>query len=259
VTCIPYVACGICVACRSGRPNCCVSLQVFGVHTDGGMCTFLSVPSSALVHGNGLSYDELALAEPLAVSAHGVRRAAIRPDEFVLVVGAGPIGLGAMEFARLAGGRVIAMDINNNRLRFCEQHVHVHYIINPARGNALLRLNEITGGEMPTVIIDATGSQQAINGSLQYLAHGGRFILIGLQKEAIIFSHPEFHKRETTLMSSRNALREDFMQVIHALKTGLITADAWITHRTDFTSLKDEFPKWLNPGEGVIKAMATLD
>src|SRR5580658_8193809 len=119
VTIIPYFSCGVCIACRNGKPNCCTILQVCGVHVDGGMVEYLAVPSSALVKGNGLDYDELALVEPLAIGAHAISRAALQPDEFVLVIGAGPIGLGVVESARLAGGQVIVMDVNDNRLRFC--------------------------------------------------------------------------------------------------------------------------------------------
>jgi threonine dehydrogenase-like Zn-dependent dehydrogenase len=107
VTFIPYFNCGGCIACRRGKPNCCVNMQVCGVHVDGGMVEYLSVPSSSLLHGEGLSFDELALVEPLAIGAHGVRRAAVEAGEFVLVIGAGPIGLATMEFARIAGGRVL--------------------------------------------------------------------------------------------------------------------------------------------------------
>ena len=112
---------------------------------------------------------------------------------------------------------------------------------------------------MPTVVIDATGNQKAINDALQYLAHGGRFILIGLQKEAISFSHPEFHKRESTLMSSRNATREDFMHVINSIKNGLIDPEIFITHRVKFEGFKEVFETWMNPATGVIKAVIEFD
>jgi threonine dehydrogenase-like Zn-dependent dehydrogenase len=110
VSFIPYFNCGKCVACRNGKPNCCTNINVCGVHVDGGMAEYLAVPSYSLLHGEGLSFDELALVEPLAIGAHGVRRAGVNDGEFVLVIGAGPIGLGTMEFARIAGGKVIALD-----------------------------------------------------------------------------------------------------------------------------------------------------
>ena len=217
VTFIPYFNCGTCIACRNGLTNCCTQIKVCGVHIDGGMAEYLSVPSYALVKSEGLGYDELAFVEPLAIGAHGVRRANLQKDEFVLVIGAGPIGLGTMEFAKIAGAKVIALDINEQRLRFCNDKLKVAFTINGSTEDVLARLKEITNGDMPTVVMDATGSLKAIENGLQYLSHGGRFVLIGLQKEAFSFSHPEFHKRETTLMSSRNATRADFEQVIDSM------------------------------------------
>ncbi len=121
VTIIPYFYCGKCIACRNGKPNCCVDLRVFGVHIDGGMTEYVSVPSYSLVGSQGLNKDSLALIEPLAIGTHAVKRAAIQPGENVLVIGAGPIGLGTMEMVRIAGGNVIALDINESRLAFCRE------------------------------------------------------------------------------------------------------------------------------------------
>ncbi|OKS85861.1 zinc-binding alcohol dehydrogenase family protein [Mucilaginibacter polytrichastri] len=259
VTFIPYFNCGHCIACRSGKPNCCTSIKVCGVHVDGGMVEYLAVPSYALVHGEGLSYDELALVEPLAIGAHGVRRAAVQPGEFVLVIGAGPIGLGTMEFARIAGGEVIAMDMNEGRLAFCKDKLKVNHIINVTTDDVMARLSEITNGDMPTVVIDCTGSLRAINNGFQYMAHGARYVLVGLQKGEISFIHPEFHKREATLMSSRNATRADFEHVIASMKKGLVDPTNYITHRVQFDDVKAEFESWLNPANGVIKAMVEFN
>ena len=259
VTFIPYFNCGECIACRMNKPNCCVKMQVCGVHVDGGMREYLSVPSRTLLHGEGLSYDELALVEPLAIGAHGVRRADIQPGEFVLVIGAGPIGLGTMEFAKIAGAKVIALDINEDRLAFCKEKLGVDFAVNALSPNVTQQLNEITEGDMPTVVIDATGSQKAINNAINYMAHGARFVLIGLQKGDLIFNHPEFHKRESTLMSSRNATIQDFEHVIQSMKAGLVNPTNYITHRVAFENVKDEFETWLDPKNGVIKAMVELD
>lgn len=258
VTFIPYFNCGVCIACRNGKPNCCVNIQVCGVHIDGGMASYLSVPSSALIHGDGLSFDELALIEPLAIGAHGVRRAGVQPGEFLLVIGAGPIGLGTMDFARIAGAKVIALDINEQRLQFCKSKLNIPYTVNAKTDDVTERLMEITNGDMPAVVIDATGSLKAINDSFQYMAHGARYVLIGLQKGDISFSHPAFHKREGTLMSSRNATRADFEKVIHAMKSKQIDPLTYITHRVNFDEVMDEFSSWLKPETGVIKAMVSL-
>lgn len=258
VTFIPYFNCGTCIACRSGKPNCCANIKVFGVHIDGGMAEYVSVPSYSLIHGEGLSTDELALVEPLAIGAHGVRRAGVQPGEFVLVVGAGPIGLGIMEFARIAGAQVIAMDINANRLDFCKNKLKVHHTINPLTQNVDDELKRITNNDYPTVVIDATGNLKAITNAFQYMAHGARYVLVGLQKGEISISHPEFHKREATLMSSRNATRADFEHVISSMKKGLVDPTNYITHRVDFDQVKTDFASWLDPANGVIKAMVSL-
>lgn len=258
VTFIPYFNCGKCIACRNGKANCCTQMEVCGVHVDGGMVEYLSVPSSSLLHGEGLSFDELALVEPFAIGAHGIRRATVEPGEFVLVIGAGPIGLGTMEFARIAGAKVIALDMNEQRLRFCEDKLKVSHAVNALAPDVTEQLKEITDGEMPTVVIDATGSLKAINNAFQYMAHGARYILIGLQKGDVSFSHPEFHKREGALLGSRNATRQDFEHVIASMKNGDIRPITYVTHRVVFENVAKEFESWLNPVNGVIKAMVEM-
>ncbi len=258
VTFIPYFSCGHCIACRRGKFNCCVSVQVCGVHVDGGMAEYVSVPSSSLLHGHGLSWEQLALVEPLAIGAHGVRRAEIKPDEFVLVMGAGPIGLATILFAQLAGAKVIVLDVNDQRLTFCKDTLQVSYTINASREDSDELVRTITGGDMATVVIDATGNLPAIHSGFRFMAHGSRYVLIGLQRGELYFSHPEFHKREGTLMSSRNATREDFDHVISAMKNKRIDPLPFITHRVRFDDAAVQFESWLKPATGVIKAMIEL-
>ena len=259
VTFSPYFYCGKCIACRNGLTNCCVDLKVFGVHIDGGMCEFISVPVQYLIKGNEMSFDELALVEPLAIGAHGIRRAGVKRGEYVLVIGAGPIGLGVMEFARIAGAQVIAMDVNDQRLKFCNERLSIPYTINPAKDDVMAQLKTITNNDMPTVVIDATGNLKAINNAFQYMAHGARYVLVGLQRNEIVISHPEFHKREATLMSSRNATKEDFDHVLKCMKSKLLDPSTFITHRVQFDDVKANFESWLNPLNGVIKAMVEID
>ncbi len=258
VTFLPYFNCGKCIACRLGLTNCCAHLKVFGVHIDGGMMEYVSVPADKILHGEELSYDALALVEPLAIGAHAIGRAAIKKHEFAVIVGAGPIGLAIMEFARIAGGKIIAIDVNDRRLHFCKDKLKTEHTINAVTENAVERVREITHGDMALVVIDATGNLAAINNGINYVAHGGKYILVGLQKQDFSFSHPEFHKREATLMSSRNATRLDFEQVITAIKNGLIEPKKYITHSVAFNEVKESFVNWLNPANGVIKAMVSM-
>ena len=255
VTIIPYFNCGHCIACKMGKPNCCVEISVFGVHIDGGMCEYILVPNEALIHGKGLCADELALIEPLAIGAHAVRRANVQPNENVLIIGAGPIGIGIIEFANIAGANVIVLDINEFRLDFCKKQFSTATIINSVKENAMERIKELTKSDMPTVVFDATGNLSAINQGINYLAHGGRYVLVGLQKETISISHPEFHKREATLMSSRNATKSDFEQVILSIKDGRVHLLNYITNRIPFDDVASVFSTLLDPSSNVIKAM----
>ena len=163
-----------------------------------------------------------------------------------------------MEFARIAGGKVIVLDINNNRLKFCKERLKVAHTINAMDADVSEQLMKITNGDMPGVVIDATGNLEAINNAFQYMAHGAKYVLIGLQKGEICFSHPEFHKREATLMSSRNATQEDFAHVISCMKRKEVDPTTYITHRVLFEQVKEEFEGWLNPSNGVIKVMVEM-
>jgi 2-desacetyl-2-hydroxyethyl bacteriochlorophyllide A dehydrogenase len=258
VSIIPYFSCGTCFACSQGKTNCCSTLNVFGVHSDGGMAEFILIPIQALFKSISLDLDSLALLEPLAIGAHGIKRAQIEPNEFVLIVGAGPIGLGAAAMATLAGAQVIIQDVNQNRLDFAMENLKISYCINPQKEDAFLALKEITHGNMPRVVIDATGNKKAMEHSFQYISHGGTYVLIGLQLAEISFSHPEFHKREATLMSSRNATREDFQWVADSIEQKLIDPNLFISHRINFEDLASQFPDLINPSMGVIKAMVSF-
>lgn len=258
VTIIPYFHCGTCVACKMGKTNCCVEMSVFGVHRDGGMCEYILVPNEALIHSEGLSVQDLALVEPLAIGAHAVCRANINKNEFVLVIGAGPIGLGVIEFANIAGARTIVMETNEFRLNFSKEKTKAMAFVNPLLENPIDRLMDITNGEMPTLVFDATGNLGAINQGFRYIAHGGRYVLVGLQKEAITISHPEFHKREATLMSSRNATKSDFEKVIASIKQGNVNPSNFITHTIPFDKLASEFADLLIPSSQVIKAVVSF-
>ena len=258
ITILPYFNCGKCQSCLKGKTNCCTSLNVYGVHIDGGMREFVSVPVRFLVKSQGLSLESLALVEPLAIGAHSIIRAGIKPGETALVVGIGPIGLGIAEFAKIAGAKVILLDVNDFRLEFARKNSSADLVLNAKDKDVVTLIRERTYGNMPDVVLDATGSLNAINNNFTFMSHGGKYILVGLQKENISFSHPEFHKREGTLMSSRNATAKDFDFVISCIKNGSITPEKFITHQVMFGDVKSEFSSWLKPETGVIKAMISL-
>ncbi len=255
VTVMPYLECGDCIACRNGKTNCCTSLQVIGVHVDGGMQEFITLPVDHLLKAPGVSYDELALVECMAIGAHAVRRAGVAAGEDVLVVGAGPIGFGIMQFARIAGARVITLDLDDRRLEFARSHARADATVNGGNENILRLIADLTGGNGAAVVFDATGSPQSMMQAFDYVAHGGRYVLVSIVDAQISFYDPNFHKRETTLMSSRNATREDFLWVLQCLGDKRLDLTPLITHRCDFDHLVEEFSGWTSPDSGLIKGI----
>lgn len=257
VSIVPYLQCGTCIACRNGKSNCCTDMRVMGVHTDGGMREVITVPLDHLIKINGITLDQGAILEPLSIGAHAVRRSGLAKDELALVIGGGPIGLGVMAFAKQRGAKVIAMDVNEERLNFCREWAKVDYTVN-VKNNPLEDLLEISGGDLPTVVFDVTGNAKSMTDAFRYVSHGGRLVYVGLVKTDITFSDPDFHKKELTLMGSRNANLEDFDIVLEAVRSGAIDTACYITHRTSFDQMIDEFAVWLNPASGVIKAIVEL-
>jgi 2-desacetyl-2-hydroxyethyl bacteriochlorophyllide A dehydrogenase len=257
VAVLPYIACSECIACRKERPNCCTDISVLGVHEDGGMCEYMALPADYLVKASGLSWDQLALVECMAIGAHAVNRAKPAPGEWALVIGAGPIGLGVMAFARLAGAKVIAMDLDQKRLDFCAEHFGVEHTINVEQ-NPAAALEELTGGEFAPYVYDATGNQASMEKAIEYLSHAGHLVYIGHYPGDFNITDSEFHKRETTLMGSRNATKADFAQVVAAMLSGDIDVNPLITHRAELSEMPGLIEKWLSPDSGLIKGVIEI-
>jgi 2-desacetyl-2-hydroxyethyl bacteriochlorophyllide A dehydrogenase len=257
VTVLPYVACGHCVACRRGKSNCCQSMNVIGVHSDGGLADWLVVPEDNLVDAEGVSIDQAAMAEFLAIGAHAAQRGAVEPGQKALVVGAGPIGLATAIFARSRGGDVTMLDRRADRLAFARQAIGVEQAIEAGEG-ARDRLGALTGGDFFDCVFDCTGSPPAMNAGFALVAHGGSYVLVSIVMGDVTFADPEFHKRETTLLGSRNATRADFETVFAALRSGAIATEALVTHRASLDDAARVFPHWLDPASGVVKALIEI-
>jgi 2-desacetyl-2-hydroxyethyl bacteriochlorophyllide A dehydrogenase len=250
----PYLNCGHCIACRSGRSNCCTDLKVLGVHIDGGMRSLLTVPARKLHRSAKLSYDQLALIETLGIGAHAVERAAVKPDDFVLVIGAGPIGLSVIQFALVTGATVSVMDVSETRLEFCRTQLGVSHTLAPGV-EASIRLKEMGGGDLPTVVIDATGNAKSMAGAFDLPAHGGRIVFVGLIQGDVTFNDPNFHRRELTLLASRNALPQTFRDIIALVEAGRVNTQPWITHRLSLAETPGVFPERISGNPAVLKAM----
>jgi len=257
----PYLNCGRCIACRRGRSNCCTELKVLGVHTDGGMRERFVLPAVKLHRSSRLSYDQLALVETLGIGAHAVERAQLAPGEIVAVLGTGPIGLAVMQFARAAGARVLAIDPNAGRLAFASARLGLPAAdtINAAQpDDVVARLRELTNGDLPTAVFDATGNAAAMTASFSYPAHGGRLVFVGLVVGDITFHDPNFHRRELTLLASRNSRPEDFRHILQLVESGAVDTSPWITHRAMLADVPQQFAGWTDPASAVLKAMIEI-
>lgn len=254
VVIMPYISCGGCIACRNSKTNCCTNIKVLGIHTDGGMQEQIAVPTDLLLPAYNLSNNEMSIVEPLAIGAHAIRRAAIQKGEYIAVIGCGPIGIGIMKLAQIAGAKVIALDMNEQRLEYAKNEIGVDYIVNVGN-DPVAEVSKITSSDLCTVVFDASGHKSALESGPNYMSHGGRFIMVGLSKGELTYNHPAIHSKEITLMSSRNATIEDFEYVIDVLKQ--FPTESFITHNVPYTEMISNFDSWLNPNTGVIKA--TID
>ncbi len=253
----PYFECGTCGACRRGKTNCCVHMQVLGVHLDGGLGEYLSLPVDRLMPAEGLTLERMALVENQCIGAHAVRRSGLTAADTVLVMGAGPIGMGVMQFARQTGATVLVADIAPDRLKFCQRHLGMEQVLR-ADQDFEARLAEATGGDLPTVVFDATGHAASMERGFGTVAHGGIYVLVSLVQSEIRFWDPDFHRKEHSLLASRNATRDDFQQVIAAMQDNAIVVDPMVTHSTPFMEVPDQYEGWLDPASRVVKAMACL-
>ncbi|HAM70741.1 MAG TPA: L-iditol 2-dehydrogenase [Verrucomicrobiales bacterium] len=252
----PYINCQACPPCRKGHTNCCENLQVLGVHTDGGLRPRFLLPARKLHPSTKLSLEQLALVETLAIGCHAVNRGNPGAGDHVLVIGAGPIGLSTMEFIRLTGAKTIVLDLNEQRLEFCRRVMKVdHTITARGDGSELEQLREITHGALASVVIDATGSNRSMSNALTYVGFAGRLVFVGITTSEVSFGHPLMHRREMTLLASRNALPPDFRRIIGLIEEGRIDTRPWITHQAPFDQMIASFPGWMKPEAGVLKAV----
>ncbi len=253
----PYLACGTCHACVNDKSNCCMTLKVLGVHCDGGMCEYLALPEANFIPANGLSADGAASVEYLAIGAHAVRRSGLKSAARVLIVGAGPIGLGAALFAVIAGGQVTIMDRDEPRLKLASAVTGITSTLRADEASPEV-ISKATDGNGFDFVFDATGNRASMEKSFNFVGHGGTYVLVGVMKEAISFSDPDFHRRELTLMASRNATSQDFEHVMASIKSGRIPIEKLVTHRTNLANVVTDLPLWAREKNGLIKAMVEI-
>ena len=256
----PYINCQKCYSCERGHTNCCENHQTLGVHCDGGLRPFFTVPARKLHISRTLTFDQLALVETLAIGCHAIYRGNPQPNETILVIGAGPIGLSVIEFAKLSGARTIVMDVNPQRLAFVREKMRIVETIQADGSDTDVKtVAELTAGKLGNVVVDATGSNQSMARALHFVGFAGRLVFVGITTQEIAFAHPLMHRREMTLLASRNALSADFARIIRLIEDGRIDTRPWISHHAAFDDMIEAFPRWLQPETGVIKAIVDVD
>lgn len=254
VVVIPYIHCGECYACRQGKTNCCARLSVIGVHEDGGMQEYFPYDPGLLLPAEGIESREQAIVEPLCIGTHAAGRANIKPDDWVIVSGCGPIGVGIIWAAQAKSSRIIALDIDETRLDFCRRNLNVPFTLK-VDDDVLDRIREITGGDMAQIVFDATGIKGPMETAVNYLSPTGKYLLVGLNRGDLTFNHPSLHAREISVLCSRNATRTDFETVIQRMQHHEFPAKAYITHDENFLDIPQRFDFWKNPENQVMKAV----
>lgn len=239
----PYISCGSCHACLGGHTNCCEHLRLYGVHVDGGMQGFLPVRLDLLHESQTLSLDQLALIETLGIGAHAVHRSGLQKGESALVIGAGPIGLGVIQFAQIAGASVRVVEFNPLRRKFAQK----------MGAEALPKAD----GQLADVVFDATGSAESMAASLEYVTAAGRLVFVGLTKDPVAINDALLHRREVTIHASRNSCGQ-FPRIIRMIEEGLIDTTPWITDRMALTEVPMRL-KDLPSKSTLIKAVVELD
>ena len=256
----PYMNCGNCYACKKGATNCCESLEVIGVHKNGGMCERFILPARKLHPSTKLTMEQLALVETLAIGCNCINRSGTRQGEKVLVIGAGPIGMAAVEFLKVAQAEITVMDMNETRLEFCKEKLGVdHTVVFKNDGAEVDRLREVNGGDLPVTVIDATGSHISMSNAFQYASFTGQVLYVGITTQELSFKHVSIHRPELTIKASRNAVPADFTRIISLIEDGVINTDPWLSHQTSYSDFIGEFTNWLKPETGVIKAVLHMN
>ena len=255
----PYINCQTCYSCTRGFTNCCENHKTLGVHIDGGLCPLFTIPARKLHVSTKLTFEQLALVETLGIGLHAINRSNPKPEETVLVIGAGPIGLSVIEFAKLAGSRVIVMDLNEQRLNFARERMGVkETILAKTLDDDVKAFTDLTAGKLGNVVVDATGSSKSMSLAYNFVGFVGRLVWVGITQDQLAFTQPLMHRREMTFLASRNAVSPEFTRIVRLIEAGVIDTRPWITHTAPFDGLIDSFPGWMKPESGVVKAMVEV-
>ncbi len=253
----PYMTCGDCPPCRAGKTNCCQTLKCLGVQTDGGMRELIVVPADKLHPSDKLDFETLALVETLGIGKHAVDRAAPAKGDRVAVIGLGPIGLTVATFAQVTGAEVVGIDVSDKRAESARDLLGIQTLVLDSDKPIHEQWSDVQG-ELPLVVFDATGNRTSMQQAFRLPVSGGRLVFVGIVLGEVAFDDPEFHRKELTLMSSRNSTGRDFREIIDLIEAGRVDVSKWVTHRSDLAAWPQAFESWLAPGSGLIKGVVVI-
>ncbi len=256
VTLSPYAACGRCSSCLHGRPNACRDNQTLGVQRDGALTEFIAVPASKLFRAD-LGLKELCLVEPLTVGFHAVGRGRAMPEDTVAVIGCGGVGLGAIAGAAFRGARVIGIDLDDAKLETARKAGAAH-AINSKTGDLHAALLELTDGHGPDVVIEAIGLPATYRAAVEEVAYAGRVVYIGWAKEQVTYETRPFVHKELDILGSRNAMPDDFHEVIRMLESKRFPVDAAVTHIVPFEQTPAILEAWSREPERFTKIIVEV-
>jgi|SRR5579871_318460 len=243
----PYMTCGECAACLRGRTNCCAKMRVIGVHADGGMRDRILLPAKQMYKCEKLPARQIPLVETLGVGCHAVGRASAKPGDRAIVVGAGPIGLSVIEFLRLAGADIAAVEKIPERLEFASHHYGL---------KRYYPSHEEAGQEEPSMLVfDCTGDRSSMERAIHLLQQGGTLVFVGLINDTISLFDPDLHRREATILASRNSTPAEHHSVLDLMQNRRIDVAAWPTDCVRPEAMDQRFPAWLHREANVVKAI----
>jgi len=255
VTANPYFNCGKCYPCSKGLVNCCTTNQTMGIHRVGAFAEYIVLPIERIYDGKGLNPKTLALVEPFCISHHGIKRANIKKGESVLVVGAGAIGLLAAIAALKNGGIVTICDVAQDKLAIAKNFGIQNILHNTGAEAFSARVDELTGGNGFDVVVEAVGLPTTFQNCIDAVCFGGRMVQLGVSKQNVDFFFTSIQQKELTVLGSRNARKEDFIEVIETLRSGNLNIDAVVTHMYKMAEAAKAFSDFDQKAGEVLKAM----
>ena len=258
VTMSPYTNCGQCASCLQGRPNACASNQTLGVQRDGALTEFITMPPEKLYRSASLSLKELCLVEPLTVGFHAVARGRIVANDIVAVFGCGGVGLGAIAAAHFSGAITIAVDLDDAKLEIAKQ-AGAQHTINTSREPLHDKLQELSGGRGPGVVIEAVGLPQTFRAAVEEVAFSGRVVYIGYAKEPVSYETRLFVQKELDILGSRNALPQDFQRVIQMLEARKFPVEQTVGTIIPLEEAPSVLKDWSERPSKYTKIMVQLD